>query len=699
MDTIIDKKEMFSKVNGFEIKETEDGTLVRGGYIATTHIDSGWYDKDNQRWVRDQIAKPTLDVWAKEINEGNPRANKLSVNHNRQPHVAGVMIKGSARVDYLGKDKTGVDQYGLYVDTLVDKTREDYDELKFRIENGLLDSFSIEYSTRNPDTGDYVEGAVEFMETQIGTVRTLLPNTTLEGATYASQPMNEHAIMIKELHSIQAETEQKLKTSEEISETIEAKETLKPESQKQNIKSEVKMADEMEHKTVSDSDYQLLEAAKKKLVEEAKEKELQALRAKIAEELKETFAKSVESKVAINTDKPMESKEFIDYKEVLAAKTKVRADGTKENALPIAEQFRIAGKMAESLKLIDGMKIKSTSPVEAREYKFVTGSNTLEYKGLGVTTNQGSTYYLSAAELSDVFDPVIFNGINQAVNTWNVLAKDDFSNKGNNLVQFSVRTTANATAGAYLGNAVSLGNETRKKYATKMKKYSVGVEVDGDMIASARGGPIGDVFAAEVRDATMDLMAVMNLALYAEVGLETAAGVIGFEYITDSAGNTTLYSITRAADSYLAPTSAASTYVNAAGGAISPSLLRQAKRQAAGVEGADLNNLVFFTSYTQGDMFRGVYDAAQRLVPTSSRFGFTGRPEFDGIPIFEDKDCNTDDWFLVDLETHRIAIFVPPTLEMLGKDSDAEKGFIKCYWATYNRKPNRMVQIYGCATA
>ena len=105
------------------------------------------------------------------------------------------------------------------------------------------------------------------------------------------------------------------------------------------------------------------------------------------------------------------------------------------------------------------------------------------------------------------------------------------------------------------------------------------------------------------------------------------------------------------------------------------------------------------TNHTQADLFRGIYDSIQRTVPTSSRFGFEGRPEFDGIPIFEDKDCGSTDWYLVDLDSTRVAIWVPPTLEMLGKDADSQKGFIKCYWALYCRAPRRLVQIYGCATS
>ena len=93
-----------------------------------------------------------------------------------------------------------------------------------------------------------------------------------------------------------------------------------------------------------------------------------------------------------------------------------------------------------------------------------------------------------------------------------------------------------------------------------------------------------------------------------------------------------------------------------------------------------------------------MYDDAQRLVPVSARFGFEDMMSFDTVPVFLDKECADDDIFLVDLETHRIAIWVPPTLEKLGKDSDSEKGFIKSYFATCNKAPRRMVQIYGNKT-
>jgi len=225
------------------------------------------------------------------------------------------------------------------------------------------------------------------------------------------------------------------------------------------------------------------------------------------------------------------------------------------------------------------------------------------------------------------------------------------------------------------------------------------VSVDGDMIAAARGGPVGDVFAQEVMDSTMDMLAVLNAALFAEVGLETAAGPIGFEYISDSAGNTTLYSLTRSTTNLLSPTSATDTYINQSSTIISMTNLRAAIRQAV-TEGANKSNLVFITAPVQGDLMRGKFDDSRRMLTSKNTdFGFSTDLFVDGVPVFEDKDCNTDDWWLIDLETHRVAIWVPPTIERLGKTADSEDAFIKMYLAVYNRAPRRLVQIYGCATS
>lgn len=674
------KKEVrYSRDSIIEFKQ--DDNLIVKGYIATTHFDG-----------QDVIQKETLDKWATEINQGNPRANKVSINHDRQPHVAGVGLKGTATVHQFQDN-----EYGLYVETLVDKTKENYEDTVYRIENNLLDSFSIEYVASPEAQFNEAKGA-----------RVLGTDTELHGWTIASQPMNEHAVMIKEL------------INSDKQELPQAEEELKTKSKEVNkmTEQETQTVEVKEAPTLSDEDAKLLQEAKEmkkskemkeQLVSMLKDPELKEMVSKIEVKEKPLVQEKEEEEEKPKEEENPEEKqlkgsiEYLEMKQVL--------DGEK---LTIEEKFRRAGAYAEKKGFIwaegvDKIGYKESKQRESgKEFKtFGTNGAKLEFKSLGITTNQNTDtdYLLSAAELRDVFDPVIYDTLNQSTVTWGLLRKDDFSNKGNNQVQFVLRTgLPNQTAAFYTGNSVSTDKSTLLKVQTQFKKVQVGVSVDGDMIAAARGGPISDVFATHVRYGTEDMLTVVNTALFAEAGAETAAACIGFEYITDSAGNTTLYNLTRYGDKTastyngLSPTTATDTYINQSSARISLDNLRKAIEQAT-KEGASINNLVFITHPTQERLFKGIYDASQRLMPTSSRFGFEGRPEFDSVPVFADKDCNTDDWWLVDLESHRVAMWVPPTLEMLGKRSDAEEGFVKMYFATYNNNPRRMVQIYGCATS
>jgi len=692
-------------IGGIEIKGLEDAMTI-GGFISTTHLDEGFINtafSDGELLVpeapegahiRDRCDLELLKEWEPELNSGVPRANKVSIQHDRNdPIVAGVVSRGSAIVRELPDG-----EHGLYVDDIIDPTHDTFETTQTRLDIGTYDGFSIEFNNAVYDIqehDDYYE-------------RTLLPGTKLKGHAIVPRPMNEYAMRLKEIDKNMNKVNKdnlNFKT-EEVTETTN-KETLNTEDNKmtEEIKTEAPKQEEVKS---TFTDEQMKEYMDLKKAQEAKSEEdkMATFKASILAEVKKGAEDvKVEDKAGSisEPEEKKESPEMVSFKEAVGCKRSIKS-GSVHYEASIDMQWKSAGKLADSLKLTDG-GIATTKSLNVRNYKnFQTNGRMLEMKGLGITTNQGSTYYLSAPELQDIFDPVIYNTLNQSTTTWALLNKDDFSTKGNNQVQFKVKTAINnsldtSTNGFYTGNAVVTGNGTRLQAQTKFKKQAVGVEVDGDMIAAAKGGPVGDVFALEVASATEDLMQYANIQLFAETGLETGAQPIGFEYITDSAGNTTMYGYTRSSyTTFLAPSSAGDTYINGNSADITLTNLRAAKRQAL-KQGASLDNLFFTCDHIQGDKFRGIYDAIQRVAPTSSRFGFEGMLEFDGIPIFEDKDCNDDDWFLIDSATHRLAIWVPPTLEMLGKDSDADKGFIKMYWCAYNLHPIRMVQIYGNATS
>lgn len=680
---------LYSLYPGLEIKELSDELIVRG-YVATTHYDG-----------QDRITRSALDKWAKEINEGNPRANKVSVHHNRVPHVAGVGVKGTARVERLPDG-----EYGLYVETKVDKTRDDYEEIAYRVKEGFLDSFSIEYI------------APEHAPMQ-GNVRILDDRTELMGWTLASQPMNEMAVMIKErmlkckegllmTEQEQKEVKQEQEESLVVAEQKEVVTEVKQEEQpSQEQKEEVTVKEEEEDVNEEETDEKGDDSKKKKYKEESKEEikpsvDVKELTKQVMEtkEFQEALSQKVEQKVMINENKESETMETIEYKEY-----KQIVENPK--GISVKEQFARVGRLLNAQE-VSFKQIKEALSVSAEErmatgvaFKhFGTNGTKIECKGLGIGTNVNadSDYAgLSAAELQDIFDPVIYNALNEEVGLWNRLAKDDFSRKGNNEAQFVLKIGGNTATQWYDNNQVTLGNAIRQKYKTRFKKIQAGFAIDGDMIAAARGGLINDVVSQEIADASETMASVINQSLFGTTGAETDKEIIGLPYITRSATYTTLYNVTRSAANKLAPDAAGDTYIDGTGG-VSKALLRQMIRHCL-IDGSRAGNLLFVAHPVQIDKVKALYDNAQSYDPNAARFGFTGEVSFEGVSFLPDKDAPTTSIFLIDLSHHRVAMWVPPTVEMLGKRNDSEEGFVKSYLCTYNTAPRRMVELHSLPTA
>ena len=712
----MESKEFKCNVIGVEIKE-DDKCFHVEGLIATSHLDNAGEQDGSD--IPDRIPKETLESFADQINS-NQGARIMGAHHsegtNQNPIYrewidsigANDLVNNSTGAEYFGEADVSVTparvmtlvdgEYGLFVDTKLLKSDPMTPNIIEGFQSGHFNSFSITYDTEGFQTTDFEKDGD-------GLVRVLLPETRISGYTAASNPVNVHAIStghgFKEFKELINHTQLNLKevkkmdkkeVKEEVAEVVAESEETKPEeaaSAVEEVAESEAGSDEPSDDEVAElKEFRAYKANKKTLEEkEALEKKAEVIAGKIIGKMEVKEKVLRDNNVATSEKVSLEMKEFMEAR-----------DNTK--TLEIKQQFSRAGALCESINL--DWQRSTTSMAESREYKSfgIVGRN-LEYKGLGITTNQNTDtdYLQSSAELQDVYDPIIYNALNPATLTWNILAKDDFSKKGNNQVQFTLKTAANTSAAAYTGNSVATANVTRLKYQTKFKKYQVGVSVDGDMIAAARGGPVSDVFAQEVMDSTMDLMAVINVALFAEVGLETASGIIGFEYIADSAGNTSLYNLTRSSANKLAPASAGDTYIDQSSTVISMTNLRAAIRQCV-TDGSNKRDLVFITSPTQGDMLRGKFDDSRRMLTArDTDFGFSTDLFVDGIPVFEDKDCNTDDWFCVDLSAHRVGMWIPPTIERLGKSADSEDAFIKTYFATYNRAPRRLVQIYGAATS
>jgi hypothetical protein len=681
---MVNKQQRFAAKGILETKEI-DGNLIVKGYVATTHKDS----------VNDVIKKETLDKWAKEINEGVPRANKVTYHHDRSDvKVVGVGVKGSARVDQLPDG-----EYGLYAETVVNKAHELYQDIEYEYSIGALDSFSIEYVT--PD------GSKESDE-----FRVLDERTELYGWTLASRPVNDNAVMVKELFEKKSQSQNLGSNAEGSEETQMAeKEENKLEAleaQLKELQAKVSVKEEEAEQQESEATEEKEKAEKMKAAEDSKKK-MEEMYKKKEEELDSRIVELKEAIKSISETKEAKLNNEVEQKEV-PVEIKELQEAVKAKA-SYKELASRVGAVLEKKGLTGRSQLKelaNSAELEEKDYSSryfinkVENKEIVQYKGLSVGDNVNSNYVnatteigLSQAELQDTVMPVIFNALNESTVTWDLLSKDNMGSTGTNRVTFVLKT---ANTGAYFskGNAITTTETDREKYTIEYKKIYIGGAVDGDLQAYSRGGPFGEALALEIADRTIALKTKMNQALFDEnAGNKSGAEPLGIPAITDSAGNTSLYDTTRSAANKLSPDSAGDTYVDGSGGLTEP-MLRNAIEQAT-TDGSQLNDLVFVGTPAVINKYKALFDNKERLVPYSDRAGFKNAPDFEGVPFFADKDSKADSLFLIDTAALRGAILVPPTVEMLGKRSDSEEFFVKSYYAIYCTAPRRLVEIYSIA--
>jgi len=617
-------------------------------------------------------------------------SNKVTLHHDRADATVAAKLTGAELRD--GK------AYG-YVQ--LNRFHPDFDKTRYEIENRFIDGFSIEYLEVDGQWRDNEHGGHDLYDIQMRGVglasravnpraeitnsyekeKMVIPLLMSEDTNMAEKEVMETPVIAKE-EAVEAPKE------EIVEETTEAPAEETPKEEVSEEEPEV-AAEEPVAAEEAKEDLALTEVEKKEILSSRKEKESNEMVDAILSnpKFKEAFNKvEVENKVLKNeAPAPKEAVHIKEFNEAIAM---------KDNKVSIKEQLDLAKEVCEKEGLyIKAMQVSSV-PVEMRsDFNFKSeGPNgsalavkEMKVKALETDTNS-TTFVQSATELNDVYQPVIFNMLNDRTTTFGLLPKDDMSMM--QMVQWRARNVRNASSGAYAeGAAITKGNTTRQKLETNFKYYAVGVQVTGQMIASARGS-VGDIFNMEVQDATRDLLKTLNTDLHTEQGAETQTKVIGIPFVTDSTTNATLYGLTRSATNLLLSN-------NIAGGSavITKAKLREAIRTAE-INGADRGNLIFVTSYAQRDKVVGLYDSTQRQNNVSARFGFEGMATFDGVPIHADADhATTTEIQLIDLDSVRIGIQVPPTFETLAKSDDSESGFIKTYLSVYYKAPKRLVEI------
>jgi len=328
-----------------------------------------------------------------------------------------------------------------------------------------------------------------------------------------------------------------------------------------------------------------------------------------------------------------------------------------------------------------------------------------EYKAqLEHDTNKtlDTDYYQNAAELNDIYDPVIVSHLNDKTTLWGLMKKKNVSNIGSDRYGFKFWRTRVEGAG---GNDTTYNydeGDTLTGFHAKMLKaqipfmqYGVTVQVSGFIQAQARGS-VGDIFAKNIQRATADLLRGINADLFGTaVGFTAGGKILGLQVLGDDGGTySDLYGHSRATFTTLQGTDDAQSDTPNIDKTLLRTMIRVPEKN-----GANRKNMIYVCDQIQRDKILGLLDAAQRFNSTSARAGFEGMPTFDGIPIHADDQCDDGFIYAIPMDSYYAAVLLSPTFEDLAKTDDSKKGFVKTYFAVLAENPNYIYKVTGLNTS
>ncbi len=686
-----------------EFKDT-DGDFYIEGVASSVNEDLG----------NDVLTPECLDQMADIINEKNI---KLGFDHTE-------MLGGNLNTEAVGRlIEAKVRDGKLWVKGILDKTFKHFDEITHKIKNKFLDGLSIEYQV-NPDL------TTENFKSDGSRHRIIGGLASLFRVALTPTPMNTDALFDYNIKHLAEEVKGENGSEEPDKDKKKKKkgETKMPEETPEQKAAKV----EAEKKKVDDEKI----AAEKKVAEEkaAKEKEAKEKEGKSMDFEKlgrETYAKTQAETKSAADKKVMSGLVRAEMKKIqqpylnpagkfddtekspFDAELKNWRKTVQDPKADIELKYQVAAELHNKL-VPTGITRRMSGEMGFKSKEFQVRGNGMqdieiknfEYKAqLEHDTNKvlDTDYYQNAAELADVYDPVIVSHLNDKTTLWGLMRKKNVSNIGSDRYGFKFWRTRIAGIGGTTSDYNYDEGDTLTGQHAKMTKaqipfmqYGVVVQVSGLTVAEARG-TTGDIFSKQVQRATSDLLRGINADLYGtSVGFTDGGKILGLEVIGDDGGSyADLYGHARSTFTTLQGTDEAlSNTPN-----IDKPQLRKMIRTPE-KNGAPRNQMIFVCDQIQRDKILGLLDPAQRFNNTSARAGFEGLPMFDGIPIHSDDQCNDGYIYALPMgpEGYYAAVLVAPSFEDLAKTDDSKKGFVKSYFAVLCEHPNWVYKVTGLKT-
>ena len=709
MTTKESSKNCFYHFNsGLKYKE-KDKSFYSEGFVATSHRDKSG----------DIIPKSTLSKIVNQINSNQPGEQTLfypsyaSIRHDwidlENKQYKDLPIAGKAESAELKQLPDG--EWGVHVTTHHNKHHPEYEKTKDSVINGYYPGYSIEYNTLSEHTEgeNNILDDIEMIGYGFADGRFIdNPEAKIDNCGFKEFRPTEETKMTKDenkkgevnfkekFEALTKETEEKKVAEDKAKE--EERATATKEADFLKMKTELKELKDAKMK--EDLDINTKETEKKQderfrsIVADINAKQMPGFTkfedgAMGFPEVKEFFDVLNEGTTNFNTK--VKERKFGEELRTVAMDNSVRL---KEVANRIVNRFEreIYNTRPSTSPQIFNTKLKSV--VEGVSPKIGTYDIGMAKIGVKALTafnspsNDETTYFQAPTELGDVYSPMQILQLNDDTIFLGIVPKEDHSNRQN--IQFRAKT-AYGTAGGYLegDDTWTSTNSTRVKCEQNFAYWREIFEVTNQMKQAARAaGGIGDVLGDEISDANINMMKDINSKiLTGAAGTYNGANssgynMLGLQHIMLASGN--LYGKDRSSLNWLQAQTPDTTSEG-----ISLNVMRKMiENVRTAPADAKKENLVFVSSLRQERIMYGLLQGVQGgFVPYSTRIGFKGNIDIDGIPMFADGMADTDDLFLCDFSHMRLAIQKAPSVTMMGITGAQDKGFVDFWFNLYTTKP------------